>query len=111
MDLHPERAARAAELGRRARMLRERLAALPVAIAEACCAPHDVAVASYAGGSRPSSTVTLYGGERRGRGEHVGWTAAAHAACATRVAALPLQRCGTVADVARLVVQSLDDPY
>ena len=37
-----------------------------------------VACASYPGGARPSSTVTLTGSSHEGRGEHVGWTDAEH---------------------------------
>ena len=101
----------AGEAGARARRLRERLAALPVAIVSASCVQHDVVVPSYADGPRPSSTVLLSGRGSEGRGEHVGWTRAAHDACAVRVATLALAGCGTVGDVARHAAQALDDVY
>jgi hypothetical protein len=60
----------------------ERLAAaladLPVVIDGATCASGAIPVPSY-GGPRPTSIVTLTGAGRRGEGEHVGWTDAAHA--------------------------------
>jgi L-alanine-DL-glutamate epimerase-like enolase superfamily enzyme len=59
----------------------ERLAAaladLPVVIDDVACASGAIAVPSY-GGPRPTSIVTLGGAGRRGEGEHVGWTEAAH---------------------------------
>jgi L-alanine-DL-glutamate epimerase-like enolase superfamily enzyme len=104
-------AASSTELGRRARLLRQRIAALPIAIADACCVRGDVVVPSYPDGPRPSSTVVLSGAGSRGRGEHVGWTRAAHEDFARRVAGVAFGRCSTVADVARLVAGTVDDPY
>jgi L-alanine-DL-glutamate epimerase-like enolase superfamily enzyme len=62
-----------------AERLRARLAALPLVIDEAACQAGAAEVPSYPGEPRPTSVVTLAGGGARGCGEHVGWTAAAHA--------------------------------
>jgi len=55
-----------------------RLAALPLVVDGGTCAVAEVAVASYPGGRRPSSVVTLAGDGAEGSGEHVGWTLADH---------------------------------
>lgn len=68
--------------------LRQALAALPVVVDDARVEVAAVPVAEYPGGHRPSSTVTLAGAEARGRGEHVGWTEAAHATFHERVRSL-----------------------
>lgn len=66
----------------------ERLAAaladLPVVIDDAACVTRTVDVPAY-GGPRPTSVVTVAGAGRTGTGEHVGWTAEAHAAFARTV--------------------------
>jgi hypothetical protein len=64
------------------------VAALPVRIDDVLveCAP--VAVASYPGGLRPSSVVTLSGDGESGFGEHVGWSDEAHAALRENVRGL-----------------------
>jgi hypothetical protein len=63
----------------------ERLAAaladLPVVIEDAACRARDVLVPSY-GGERPTSLVRIVGAGRIGEGEHVGFTAEAHASFA-----------------------------
>jgi L-alanine-DL-glutamate epimerase-like enolase superfamily enzyme len=84
------------------------LRALPVAIEEAGWQTAEVELPSYPGGTRPSATVTLAGGEQRGCGESVAWTVAAHERFA--VAAVPLGgwRLGEWAD---LVLQRFRDPY
>lgn len=102
---------RHAERARRARLLGERLAALPVTIARVACEVQPVAVPSYPDGPRPSSLLTLEGDGSAGRGEHVGWTVDAHDAWAARAVRLPLRQCATVADVATLAQQTLPDPY
>jgi L-alanine-DL-glutamate epimerase-like enolase superfamily enzyme len=61
--------------------LRAALGALAVTIEDAEAAVGAVAVPSYPDGPRPHSVVTLRGAGAAGRGEHVGWTEAAHVAC------------------------------
>lgn len=100
-----------AERARRARLLATRLAALPIAVERAASAIAPVAVPSYPDGRRPSSTVRLEGGGHAGRGEHVGWTDAAHRDCAERLARLALDRCDTVGAVSALARGELADPY
>ena len=100
-----------AERARRARALATRLAALPLRVERARCDVAPVAVPSYPGGPRPSSTLVLECAGHAGRGEHVGWTDEAHAGFAERVAALPLARCTTVADAGALARERLPDPY
>lgn len=68
-----------------ARRLRDALAALPVEIDAVDCATSAIAVPSYPDEPRPTSIVTLAGVGVHGRGEHVGWTAAAHEAFARNV--------------------------
>jgi len=86
------------------------LAALTVDVEGADCAVGAVAVPSYAGGPRPTSTVTLGGRGARGHGEHVGWTPGAHAAFAARVRALPVGR-RTVGGFAAELLAALPEPY
>ncbi len=62
-------------------VLRAALGALPVTIDEAESAVGAIPVPSYPGEPRPHSLITLRGAGVAGRGEHVGWTAAAHVAC------------------------------
>jgi len=62
-------------------VLRRALGALSVTIDDAAADVGAVAVPSYPDGPRPHSIVRLAGRGAVGRGEHVGWTAAAHAAC------------------------------
>jgi L-alanine-DL-glutamate epimerase-like enolase superfamily enzyme len=65
--------------------LRAALGALPVTIEDAESVVGAVAVPSYPDEPRPHSLVTLRGGGVAGRGEHVGWTVAAHVACRDQV--------------------------
>jgi L-alanine-DL-glutamate epimerase-like enolase superfamily enzyme len=68
--------------------IRAALGALAVTIEEVGSTVGAVAVASYPDGPRPHSVVTLRGAGAAGRGEHVGWSEAAHVACRDR--ALPV---------------------
>jgi L-alanine-DL-glutamate epimerase-like enolase superfamily enzyme len=68
--------------------VRAALGALAVTIEEVGSSVGAVAVPSYPDGPRPHSVVTLRGAGVAGRGEHVGWSEAAHVACRDR--ALPL---------------------
>lgn len=96
---------------RRARALATRLAALPLRVERTHCDVTPVAVPSYPDGPRPSSTLLLEGSGRAGRGEHVGWTGAAHEAFATSVGALPLAGCATVGEAGTLARKRLSDSY
>ena len=60
--------------------LRRRLEGLAVDIEVLDGQPAAVELPSYPDGPRPTSTLVLHGRGCAGRGEHVGWTAAAHAA-------------------------------
>jgi len=64
--------------------LRAALGALIVTIDESGADVGAVEVPSYPDGPRPSSVITLRGAGVVGRGEHVGWTEAAHVACRDR---------------------------
>jgi L-alanine-DL-glutamate epimerase-like enolase superfamily enzyme len=97
--------------GERAATLHARLGGLPVVVDDARCTADDVDVPSYPDGPRPSSTVTLRGLGVSGRGEHVGWTRAAHASFAARIANLPLSRCRSMAEVTELATRLLAEPY
>lgn len=68
------------------------LQALPLRVDDAAVQFGEVALASYAGGPRPSSTVTLSGGGLVGRGEHVGWTVAEHDSFSAAVSDVPRGR-------------------
>jgi hypothetical protein len=57
--------------------LRAALAALPLRVDDVDCARAAIALPSYPDEPRPQTIVTLAGGGLRGRGEHVGFTAAA----------------------------------
>ncbi len=61
--------------------LQAALGALAVTIEDAAAAVGAVALPSYPDGPRPHSVVMLRGAGAAGRGEHVGWTEAAHVAC------------------------------
>jgi hypothetical protein len=74
---------------RTAERLRAALADLPIVVDRTGVAARAVVVPSY-GGARPHSVVTLAGAGREGRGEHVGWTDAAHAAFRDAVARVPV---------------------
>jgi hypothetical protein len=90
--------------------LRAMLLALPLTVESAAAAWTPVAVPSY-GGERPSSLVTLAGDGATGRGEHVGWTPAAHAAFAEdAVRAAPRGR-WTVGAWAQVMAERVPDPY
>src|SRR6185295_18058442 len=71
------RSSRASAVPPTAERLAAALADLPVVIEDLTCASGAIPVPSY-GGPRPTSIVTLIGAGRRGEGEHVGWSAAAH---------------------------------
>lgn len=95
----------------RARTLAARLRALPLRVQRAHCAIAPVAVPSYPDGPRPSSTLVLEGGGAVGRGEHVGWSDAAHRGFAARVASLSLDACTTVGEASTLARARLDGAY
>ena len=69
-------------------VLRRTLGALRVTIDDAAADVGAVQVGSYGDEPRPHSVVRLTGGGAVGRGEHVGWTVAAHERCRDR--SLPL---------------------
>jgi L-alanine-DL-glutamate epimerase-like enolase superfamily enzyme len=83
------------------------LAALPVVVDEVECVVRGVPLASYPGRVRPTSEVRL--GE--GRGEHVGWTAAAHEAFRERVARVPRGRWARLDAWAAAMRAEFADPY
>ncbi|MCW5893533.1 MAG: hypothetical protein KIT14_23710 [bacterium] len=90
--------------------LRAALLALPLTVDSATAAFAAVAVPSY-GDARPSTIVTLAGDGAAGRGEHVGWTTAAHAAFAEDgVRAAPHGR-WAVGAWARVLRERVADPY
>jgi hypothetical protein len=64
--------------------LRAALGALVFTVEDAAADLAAVDVPSYPDGPRPSSVVVLRGAGAAGRGEHVAWTEAAHAACRDR---------------------------
>lgn len=66
--------------------LRAALEALPFGLDDVSVQFAQAAVASYPGGFRPSSVVTLIGGGLRGLGEHVGWTNEEHASFRDNIA-------------------------
>src|SRR5207249_1361386 len=86
--------------------LHSALVALPVVIESVGCAVREVPLGSYPGRVRPTSTVRL--GE--GRGEHVGWTAAAHESFRARLDAVPRGRWRIGAWAAAMKVR-FPDPY
>jgi len=61
-----------------AERLRQALAALPLSVEDASCEGAEVAVPGYPGG-RPTTVVTLHGGDGHGTGELVAFAAAEHA--------------------------------
>jgi len=65
------------------------LARLDVRITDVAFERSDVPVPSYPDGPRPSSTVTLTGAGDIGLGEHVGWSAEAHAAFGAATGRVP----------------------
>ena len=67
------------------------LAALGVTIEAVECHVGSVRLPSY-GGERPTSVLWLRGDGAAGRGEHVGWTSAAHAAFRDATASVPRGR-------------------
>ena len=73
----------------RASTLLTALARLPVVVADAVSHPHDVFVADYPDGPRPSSTVTVHGAGEHGRGELVAWTRPVHERFAARMHEVP----------------------
>jgi len=82
------------------------LGALPVVVDEVDCALGAVRVASYPGGTRPTSEVRL----GPGRGECVAWTDEAHAAFRARMERVPRGRWWLGPWVAAMR-QRFDDPY
>lgn len=95
----------------RARTLAARIEALPLRVQRVDCAIAPVAVPSYPDGPRPSSTLILEGDGAAGRGEHVGWSPAAHEGFAARARALPLAGCATVGAASALARARLGEPY
>jgi L-alanine-DL-glutamate epimerase-like enolase superfamily enzyme len=93
-----------------ARRLADALARLVVDIDAVDCAVGAVAVPSYPGGPRPTSTVTLAGRGKRGRGEHVGWSVEAHEGFARRATELPRGR-RTVGAVVAELASGVSEPY
>jgi hypothetical protein len=75
-----------------AQALAARLAALPLAVDDVGGVVAPVAIATYPGGTRPSSVVTLRGHGAAGRGEHVGWTEDEHVAFRDALASVPRGR-------------------
>lgn len=86
----------------------EALGRLPVVIEGAAIASGECVVPSYAWGPRPTSVVTLAGRGVVGCGEHVGWTAEAHAVF--RAVGLPMSR-GTIAEFSRALRETVAAPY
>lgn len=72
---------------------------------------HDAAVASYPGGLRPTSTVTLAGAGSAGRGEHVGWTPEAHTRFADRTGAAALAGRHSVGALSAALRELFPEPY
>jgi hypothetical protein len=72
-----------------AERLADALARLPIRVDGIGVEHTRVAVASYPGGPRPTSTAQLAGGGKTGRGEHVGWTEGAHARFARVLPGVP----------------------
>ena len=83
------------------------LAALPVAVEEVACEVDAVAVASYPGGSRPTSEVRI--GE--GRGECVAWTPEAHKAFCARLGSVPRGRWARLDAWTAAMRSEFADPY
>lgn len=100
-----------AERARRARTLATRLSTLPLRVERARCDVAPIAVPSYPGGPRPSSTLRLDGAGHTGRAEHVGWTDDAHASFAERAVALALAGWATVGDASARAREHLSDAY
>jgi L-alanine-DL-glutamate epimerase-like enolase superfamily enzyme len=94
----------------RALTLARTLIALPLTVDGAACAVGLARVPSYPGGRRPTSVITLTAGDAAGRGEHVGWTEAAHAAFAETVRGLPRGR-GPLGDWMADAARRLDERY
>jgi len=89
------------------------LRGLRVEVEEISVETSAVAIPSYPGGPRPSSSVTLHGGTACGTGEHVGWTTEEHSAFARRARALTRRLRGTrrLGDLARELPGVLAAPY
>jgi L-alanine-DL-glutamate epimerase-like enolase superfamily enzyme len=88
--------------------LADALARLSFVIEGAAVASGECTVPSYPWGPRPTSVITLAGGGVAGRGEHVGWTAEAHATF--RTTALPMSR-GTVGEFVAALRAAGAPPY
>src|SRR5262249_8008221 len=80
----------------------------PLVIQEADCDVGTTRLDGYPGGARPTSTVSLHGDCRRGRGENVAWTDAAHERFDVRAVPLGTWRLG---EWAAAVHAALSDPY
>jgi L-alanine-DL-glutamate epimerase-like enolase superfamily enzyme len=93
-----------------ARALAASLAALPLVVDDVRCASAPVAVATYPGGARPSSVVTLAGGGAEGHGEHVGWTDDEHAVFRAALASMP-RGATHVEGWTRIMRARVDAPY
>jgi len=68
-------------------------------------------VSGYPDGARPTSTVSLGGGDAAGAGENVGWTSAAHARFAAACASVPLRGERTLGELSAELVRAFGDPY
>jgi len=84
------------------------LGRLSVVIERAAIASAEHHLPSYPWGARPTSVVALAGGGVVGCGEHVGWTAEAHAAF--RGVGLPMSR-GTIAEFSAALREKVAHPY
>jgi L-alanine-DL-glutamate epimerase-like enolase superfamily enzyme len=91
--------------------LRGALVELPLVVERGWSEASAVSVASYPGGRRPTSTVTLAGGGAEGWGEHVGWTEAAHVRFREAIPALVPRGRWTVGEWAREMAGRTADPH
>lgn len=92
--------------------LSERLAALPLRVADFSVELGSVPVAGfYEGAPRPRGIALLAGAGERGRGECVAWTPEEQRAFEAACGRLSLPGSSTVGDVSRLLQAELDDPY
>ncbi len=70
-----------------------------------------IEVPSYPGGPRPSSTAVVSGAGLTGRGEHVGWTEAAHEDFRRAAPSAVANGASTVGDISSRLRETLPDPY
>lgn len=95
----------------RATALAAALRALPLDVEDVEVQSDAVDVPSYPGEPRPTSLVRIEGRGEAGWGEHVGWTAAAHAAFRDRTSEVVRPGATTVGDWSRRLRARLDDAY